>query len=498
MIALLIEKLLAYATHHLFLQDDDKVYLRNLLLRKLNVSAPYDGEFDDAEVAALDVPDSLIDELRLYVSHTLKYDELKTELFVEEIMGDLTPLPSTIIQTFWALYDVHPLAATEYFYNLCIKSNYIRKTSIDKNIKWISKDGLEISINLSKPEKDNKDIRKLSKVVSTKYPKCVLCLENLGYQGRNDHPARETLRIIPLQFDKEKWFWQFSPYGYYDEHLIVISNEHIPMKVSRQNMSKLFGFIDLFPHYFIGSNSDLPITGGSILTHEHFQGGRHVFPMMRAQDAFVIQNSKFPQIHFSYLDFYNSAFKLVSSDKEALLDMAEYINNKWQAFSDPSVDILASSNGERHSSITSILTKHNDEYTLYLILRNNRCDETHPDGIFHAHHQYHHIKKEGIGLIEAMGLFILPPRLKRQSEIITEIIEQNRPSEKYLLEHPDLEQFVEMINELKTKHSNDVASDVREYISDVCKNILLNTSVFKKDDNGQKALNRFIATLEVN
>lgn len=498
MISLLIEKLLAYATHHLWMRESDKVYIRNLLLRKLNVSAPFGETFEDSKIKNLNVPDSLIDELRVYVTKTLKYDELQTELFIEEIMGDLTPLPSSIIDTFWALYDIHPLDATSYFYDLCVKSNYIRKTSIDKNIKWVSKDGLEISINLSKPEKDNKDIRKLAKAASTGYPKCVLCLENLGYQGRSDHPARETLRIIPLELGGESWFWQFSPYGYYDEHLIVITNEHKPMKVSRENMSKLFGFVDLFPHYFLGSNSDLPITGGSILTHEHFQGGNHVFPMMKAKEAFAIENKKFKNVALSYLDFYNSAFKLVSNDQEALLDLAAHINSKWQAFNAPEVDILSSTNGERHSSITSILTKHHDEYSLYLIVRNNRCNEQHPDGIFHAHQEYHHIKKEGIGLIEAMGLFILPPRLLRQSALIAEIVTKNTHKDEYLLSHPDLEQFVAMIDTLKAHHSHDVDGDVRDYMSEVCKNILINTAVFKKDEKGQQALKRFIATLEVN
>jgi UDPglucose--hexose-1-phosphate uridylyltransferase len=413
-------------------------------------------------------------------------------------MGDLTPLPSKVIETFWALYDIHPEDATNYFYDLCIKSNYIRKTSIDKNIKWISKDGLELSINLSKPEKDNKDIRKLAKAVSTTYPKCVLCLENLGYQGRNNHPARETLRIIPLEFDNEGWFWQFSPYGYYDEHLILITNEHIPMKVSRENMAKLFSFVDLYPHYFIGSNSDLPITGGSILVHEHFQGGRHIFPMMKAKDAFVIENKRFKNVKLSYLDFYNSAFRLVSKDKEVLLDLANHINETWKQFEDESVDILKSTNGERHSSITSIATKKGDEYTLLLIVRNNRCDEKYPDGIFHAHPEYHHIKKEGIGLIEAMGLFILPPRLKRQSSLIAEIVKKDLSEKEYLHKHPDLENFVGMINDLKKEHGKDIDADVRAYISEVCKNILINTSVFKKDEKGEASLYRFIKALEVN
>jgi len=498
MIAKLIEKLLTYASLHLYLNDTDKVYLRNLLLRKLKVESPFEGDFDLDEIKAMDVPDLLIEELREYVVKVLKYDDLECELFIEEIMGDLTPLPSKVIETFWALYDIHPEDATNYFYDLCIKSNYIRKTSIDKNIKWISEDGLEISINLSKPEKDNKDIRKLAKAVSTTYPKCVLCLENLGYQGRSNHPARETLRIIPLEFDNEGWFWQFSPYGYYDEHLILITNEHIPMKVSRQNMSKLFSFVDLYPHYFIGSNSDLPITGGSILVHEHFQGGRHVFPMMKAKDAFVIENKRFPNVKLSYLDFHNSAFRLVSKDKEALLDLANHINETWKQFEDASVDILKSSDGERHSSITSIATKKGDEYTLLLIVRNNRCDEKYPDGIFHAHPHHHHIKKEGIGLIEAMGLFILPPRLKRQSSLIAEIVKKDLSEKEYLHKHPDLEMFVGMINDLKREHGKDIDADVRAYIADVCKNILINTSVFKKDEKGQASLHRFIKALEVN
>ncbi|MFA5481377.1 MAG: galactose-1-phosphate uridylyltransferase, partial [Bacilli bacterium] len=340
MIAKLIEKLLAYASFHLYLNGDDVVYVRNALLRKLGGDKPYEGDIDTGAIEKLTVPDTLIEELREHLVNKMAYDDLKAELFIEEIMGDLTPLPSKIIETFWALYDVDAVEATDYFYDLCIKSNYIRKTSIDKNIKWVSKDGLEISINLSKPEKDNKDIRRLSKTVSTGYPKCVLCLENVGYMGRSDHPARETLRVIPLILGADKWFWQYSPYGYYDEHLIVVQNEHVPMKVSRENMAKLFAFVDLYPHYFIGSNSDLPITGGSILNHEHFQGGRHIMPMMKAKDAFAIKNNKYPKVRFSYLDFYNSAFRLVSKDKEAILDLADHINERWKRFEDAEAELF--------------------------------------------------------------------------------------------------------------------------------------------------------------
>jgi UDPglucose--hexose-1-phosphate uridylyltransferase len=335
-------------------------------------------------------------------------------------------------------------------------------------------------------------------LVSTKYPKCVLCLENVGYVGRSDHPARETLRVIPLEFEGENWFWQYSPYGYYDEHLIVVTDEHKPMKVCRENMSKLFSFVDLYPHYFIGSNSDLPITGGSILTHEHFQGGRHVFPMMKAKDAFIIPQTKFPSVKLSYLDFYNSAFRLVGKSKKDILDFAMHINGVWQKHEDKSVDIYAHTDGERHSSLTSIVTKNDDDYSLYLILRNNYCNDRYPDGLFHAHPEYHHIKKEGIGLIEAMGLFILPPRLKRQSSIMGEIIAKDIPADEYLADHPDLEAFVGMINELKKKRGEPAEDIVREAISEVCKNILDNTSVFKKDELGQKALSRFIKALEVN
>lgn len=498
MLAILIEKLLKYASCHLYLNDRDLIYVRNLLLRKLRVSAPYEGMIDEEEICRMEVPDVLIEELRKGIQETLKYDDLKTELFIEEIMGDLTPLPSKVIDMFDGLYEVSPEEATAFFYRLCIASNYIRKTSIDKNIVWVSKDGLEISINLSKPEKDNKDIRKLAKVISTKYPKCVLCLENLGYEGRGDHPARETLRVIPLDFDGEGWFWQYSPYGYYNEHLIVVTDEHKPMQVSRANMSKLFSFVDLYPHYFIGSNSDLPITGGSILTHEHFQGGRHVFPMMKAKDAFAIPNIKYPGVKLTYLDFYNSAFRLVGKDEREILDLAMHINDVWQKFEDQSAGLRPSSDGERHASLTSIVTKNGEDYTLYLILRNNRCDEIYPDGIFHAHPEHHHIKKEGIGLIEAMGLFILPPRLKRQSALISKILAKDIPADEYLAEHPDLEQFVSMINELKKRRGENVEELVRDAISEVCRNILDNTSVFKKDEVGKKALARFIKALEVN
>ncbi|MDY0100702.1 MAG: galactose-1-phosphate uridylyltransferase [Bacilli bacterium] len=495
MAAHLIEKLLAYGVTYLFLKEEDIIYVRNSLLFKLKVDAPDEKGLDFPSIKNLDVPDTLISELEVYIKKHLHLENFECEQLIEDIMADLTPLPSTINQMFWDKYKTSKEDAVKFLYNLNVKANYVQKTKIAQNIKWVSKDGLEVSINLSRPEKDNKEIQKEAKIKSFNYPKCVICLENVGYFGRPNHSIRRTIRVVDLKLNDENWFLQYSPFGYYDEHLIVITNEHKPMEVNRKNTEALFAFLDLFPFYFIGANSDLPITGGSILSHEHFQGGRYTFPLMKAKDVFSLSLKGYEEIKTTYLDFYNSSFKLSSSNKVKLIDLAMKINEAWLSFNDLEGEIISATNGQRHSSLTMIGRKQKDVYELFIILRNNRTNETHPDGIFHAHKKYHHIKREGIGLIEAMGLFILPPRLKRQSLLIEKIIEEDLKKEQYLKLDPELVLFETMINDLRESKEN-LSLRIKENISDVCKNILLNTSVFKKDENGHKVLERFIKHLE--
>ena len=349
---------------------------------------------------------------------------------------------------------------------------------------------------MSKPEKNNKDIAKLISAPKTgvKYPKCLLCIENLGYQGRSDHPARENIRIIPLTLNNEDWFMQYSPYVYYDHHCIVINNKHENMVINKENMNALLDFVDQNEYYFIGSNADLPIVGGSILNHNHFQGGSHLMPLMYSKIRYDFYLDKYSDVKLSYLDWYNSTFLIRGKSKAKVLDLASHILDVWKEYSDEEVDIRAYTDGVRHNTITPIVRKVDGEYYVYLILRNNRCNDVHPDGIFHAHQEYFNIKKEGIGLIEAMGLFILPARLKRQMGEVEYLLENNISLEEYFKAHEDMEVHKDMITYLRSKKGDSKAL-IQNYINDVCRNILKCTAVFKDDELGQEHLRKFVKSL---
>ncbi|MBW7460126.1 UDP-glucose--hexose-1-phosphate uridylyltransferase, partial [Paenibacillus sepulcri] len=320
--------------------------------------------------------------------------------------------------------------ATDTFYQLNIDSNYIRMDRIRKNQYWkqtTEYGELEITVNLSKPEKDPKEIAMLKTIAPSKYPKCLLCAENIGYAGRADHPARQNLRVIPLELTGEEWYFQYSPYVYYNEHSIVFNSKHVPMRITRETFARLLDFVDSFPHYFIGSNADLPIVGGSILNHDHFQAGRHVFPMETAKVETEFADPSAEELSFGIVNWPMSVLRIHGGSKKDVLQAAGRVLDAWKMYSDPDADVLAFSdiNGERipHNTITPIARlRDNGQYELDLVLRNNRTSEAYPDGIFHPHQELHHIKKENIGLIEVMGLAILPGRLKSELEEITGLL----------------------------------------------------------------------------
>lgn len=490
-----IEELLLYAKLHLGLDDLDAIYARNELLRFLQVDDIYEGELNTNLIESLTRPDLLLGHLHAEIAQNNLTYSFSNEVLDAQVMGILSPLPSIVRDDFWSIYLTSPKEATDYFYRLSVLNYYVQKTNIEKNLLWKTDDGIDISINLSKPEKDNKDIQKLVGRIDTSYPKCVLCYENLGFFGKEKFANRKNIRIIPFLLSGEPWFMQYSPYGYFNEHLIVVKNSHEPMSINENNLCALFDFIDMFPHYFIGSNSDLPITGGSILNHEHFQGGDYLMPIMLSKEDFSFRVPKFSDVHFAHLAWYNSAFLLKGKNRNSLLKAGELIRKTWDEYCDESVDIIAKESKLRHNSITPILRKVNDEYLLYIILRNNRTNDEYPDGIFHAHPEYFHIKKEGIGLIEAMGYFILPARLMRQIPLIAEILEKNIHDETYLSLHPDLAPFVAAIHELKKSSVSDKNALMKKHIEDVCRGILKNTAVFKDDERGIAALKRFIVAL---
>lgn len=493
---IIIEKLIAYAKEQLDMSELDAVYTRNLLLNRLKVASPLEEPIDTSFVRDLEVPDPLIEELRGILE---KRGDADIDLLIVEIMGLLTPMPSAVSEKVLALEKERSGAGLDYLHRLEIRNNYIQKTAIDRNIYFRKDYGdnfLEITINLSKPEKKNSDIAKLlTKQTKILYPKCLLCKENLGYQGRSDHPARGNIRIVPLTLSGERWFLQYSPYAYFDHHCIVINDQHQNMTISEATFRKLLEFVDIFPTFFVGSNADLPIVGGSILNHEHYQGGLHLLPVFYSKDRKVYYRNQEEKV--SLLHWFNTVIRIEGKSIDAVCAHADRIFRTWKDYDDASADILAYSGDVRHSTITPIARKIGDIYQLNLILRNNRCTEEYPDGIFHAHPEYHHIKQEGIGLIEAMGLFILPPRLKRQTGYIEEILTGRDDAETYFEKYPDLDIHRKMIMELISRCGRGISAEeahsaIQAYLAETCRSILCNTAVFKDDEKGRAALDRFM------
>ncbi|MBE5734201.1 MAG: UDP-glucose--hexose-1-phosphate uridylyltransferase [Clostridiales bacterium] len=500
---ILIEKLLKYAKAFLHLDARDEIYFRNILLREFKLSEPATEVGDLSFIDQLDVPDILVSEVEEYAVQNGFIQKGLENLYSTYIFGILCPLPSKVNQTFMQIKNEQGIEkACEYFYNLSVKSNYVQKTAISKNLKWTYPDGdkyLEITINLSKPEKDNKEIAKLlTAPKKANYPACFLCKENEGFEGHLNHPARENIRTISLSLGGEDWFVQYSPYAYYNEHMIAISNNHVPMNINSSTIDKITDFVDFFPNYMIGSNASLPIIGGSILNHEHFQGGEHLMPMHKAPLLKEFKSQKYPNVKVGIVDWYNSVIRLESSQKQDIKSFATDIINSWQNYSDVDCEILSHTGEVRHNSLSPVCRKVGDKYIIDMILRNNRTSEQFPDGIFHAHPEYHNIKKEGIGLIEAMGLFILPGRLKKQLSMIADILCGQTPYNEKDIANPDNYLYAhrnmisEFVKEGLSKDKEQAEKRVIDRVNQVCKNILFNTAVFKNDEKGQTGFVKFL------
>ncbi len=501
---LLVEKLLVYAKEFLHLEDLDVIYKRNLLLREFGLESPAEDAGNLDYIKDYTVPDELVKEVENYAEENNLAKDGLLNLYSTYIFGMLSPLPSKVNETFFKIRESEGIQkACDYLYNLSIKNNYIQKTAIDKNIMWEYADGdniLEITINLSKPEKDNKEIAKLLSLPkrATKYPACLLCKENEGFEGHANHPARENIRTISLNLDGADWFVQYSPYAYYNEHCIVINKEHTPMEITPKTVRNLLDFVDVFPNYMAGSNAALPIVGGSILNHEHYQGGGHIMPMQKAKYKKYYTSAKYSEVTVGIVDWYNSVIRLTSTNREQIANLAGDIINAWKGFSYEPSGVRASTGDTPHNTLSPIVRMDGDNYIVDMILRNNRTDETYPDGIFHAHPEYHNIKKEGIGLIEAMGLFILPARLKRQLDMIADILCGNTAydekaladAENYLYVHRDM--IKDLVNGKKATSKEDALEIVKNRVNETCKNILFNTAVFKKDEIGEKGFDEFM------
>ncbi|WP_026508380.1 UDP-glucose--hexose-1-phosphate uridylyltransferase [Butyrivibrio sp. MC2013] len=420
------------------------------------------------------------------------------DLFDTELMGVLTPRPSEVIEHFNRLYDESPVAASDWYYDFSRDSNYIRRARIARDLKWVTPTeygDLDITINLSKPEKDPRAIAAAGKARQSGYPKCQLCRENEGYRGRVDHPARQNHRIIPLTINNSPWFLQYSPYVYYNEHCIVFNSAHVPMKIDHEAFCKLFDFVKLFPHYFVGSNADLPIVGGSILSHDHFQGGHYEFPMARAGVGRSFSVTGFEDVDAGIVDWPMSVIRLSAPDSDRVIALADHILSAWRSYTDEDAFIYAYTDDTPHNTITPIARKRGDRFELDLVLRNNITTDEHPMGVFHPHAELHHIKKENIGLIEVMGLAVLPSRLRTEMADLKKAILEGRDlrADEKTASHADwAEKFMASYDHIDESNIDKVLQDE---IGKVFLQVLTDAGVYKRTAEGIAAFDRFIKSL---
>ncbi|MBW3698677.1 UDP-glucose--hexose-1-phosphate uridylyltransferase [Bacillus aerophilus] len=494
-----LEQLIQYGINKELISPLDMDYTRNRLLEVLGL--------DDAEARTVsgdsDLEDILMPMLDWAVETGLIPDGTDTyrDLLDAKIMGCLVAPPSVIYAKFEEKREhCGPKAATSWFYEMQQHAHYIHTGRIAKNVQWFTptEDGeLEITINLSKPEKDPKAIAEAKKLSQKQYPLCLLCKENVGFGGRINHPARQNHRIIPVTLTNESWFMQFSPYVYYNEHCIVFKGEHEPMQISKKTFERLLSFISIYPHYFIGSNADLPIVGGSILSHDHFQGGAHEFPMAKAKMEEVFSLEKFPRVKAGIVKWPMSVIRLQSSDQQTLAEAADFILHEWKMYSDPEAGLFSHTGETSHNTITPIARRHGDEYELDLVLRNNRTDKQHPGGIFHPHKEVHHIKKENIGLIEVMGLAVLPGRLAEELSQLKAALLSKNPLEEIKACPPIMkhESWAERLIEENTFTKDNVETILQKEIGLIFSRILAQAGVFKRTEQGKTAFKRFIQTL---
>lgn len=468
-------------------EELDRIYLTNRVLALVG-DGVFEVETDQDDL--IELKDQLVEEaVRL---ETIEDSQAAREILGADLMDLVTPCPSQVNRDFWATYAQSPEQAIADFYQLSQKNDYIKLKAIAKNIAYrVPSDygELEITINLSKPEKDPKEIAAAKLVKSSNYPQCQLCMENEGYHGRVNHPARSNHRIIRFDISGQEWGFQYSPYAYFNEHCIFLDSKHRPMAISRQSFERLLAIVEQFPGYFAGSNADLPIVGGSILTHDHYQGGRHVFPMEVAplQKSFTFEG--FETVKAGIVQWPMSVIRLTSESKEDLTELADKILLAWRQYSDPSVQVLAESNGTPHHTITPIARKRDGQFELDLVLRDNQTSPEHPDGIYHPHKDVQHIKKENIGLIEVMGLAILPPRLKEEVEQVAAYLVGKDVSV------ADYHQA--WADELKDSHPDLTDKDqaleiVQESVGKIFARVLEDAGVYKQTEEGQAAFMRFV------
>lgn len=475
----------------------ERIYTTNLLLDLF-----HEDNYEEPEAVAYGSPDLetiLANLLNIAVERGIIEDNVVyRDLFDTKLMNCLLPRPAQVQAAFWEKYAISPEKATDYYYKFSQDSDYIRRYRVAKDLKWKvdSPYGeIDITINLSKPEKDPKAIAAARNAAASSYPKCQLCMENEGYAGRVNHPARENHRIIPITINQSNWGFQYSPYVYYNEHCIVFNGEHVPMKIDRAAFTKLFDFIKLFPHYFLGSNADLPIVGGSILSHDHFQGGHYTFAMAKAKIELPVTIPGYEDVEAGIVKWPLSVLRIRSKDTSRLIDLAEHVLNCWRSYTDEDAFIYAETNGEPHNTITPIARKNGDTYELDLTLRNNITTDEHPLGVYHPHAQYHHIKKENIGLIEVMGLAVLPSRLKEELELLADYIVNDKDirSNKKIEKHADwVEEFLPTYDNITEENVMEI---LQKEVGNVFTHVLEDAGVYKCTEQGRADFLKFIHTL---
>lgn len=490
-----ISQLVHFALENDLIQESDIDYSVNLLLDLLRLD---DIHLQTITQHITDITPILEKLLDYAVSKNLIEDRIvERDLFDTRIMNCFMPRPSEVIKRFQEHYQISPIEATDDYYRLSIASQYIRKNRTDKNIRFLQyyKYGMmEITINLSKPEKDPKDIAKAKLVKTSDYPQCLLCKENVGFHGDERRAARQTHRIIPIDLNKDRYYLQYSPYVYYNEHCIVLNQQHVPMTINHHTFVHLLSFLDQFPHYMIGSNADLPIVGGSILTHDHYQGGRYTFPIEGAKVIKDISLSRFPHLKVEIIKWPLSTIRITSLSKEEIISFADLLLKKWKNYTNKPLNIIPYTDDIPHNTITPIARMKNGQYQMDLVLRNNRTTKEYPDGIFHPHQRLHHIKKENIGLIEVMGLAILPARLKDELSLLKECLLNKKDFDDYDI----LKKHKAWYDELKKDYSDE--DDIDDFMKLVLTKrfveVLEDAGVFKMNEEGIEALIDFVENME--
>ncbi len=512
-----IKKLVSYGLATGLVEPEDKIYTTNRLLELFELDELEEDVCGDSAVcgatkegkcATTEAEADVIAELESTLSEMLDYayeqgimkenSIVYRDLFDTKIMSMLVPRPSEVIRKFEALKAQDPKAATDYFYKFSQDTDYIRRYRIAKDRKWLATTeygDLDITINLSKPEKDPKAIAAAKLAKQSGYPKCLLCVENEGYAGRVNHPARQNHRIIPVTINDSQWGFQYSPYVYYNEHCIVFNSAHVPMKIEHATFCKMFDFVKQFPHYIVGSNADLPIVGGSILSHDHFQGGNYEFSMAKAPVERNFTVAGFEDIEAGIVKWPMSVIRLSGPDSDRLIALADVILEKWRAYTDEAAFIFAETDGEPHNTITPIARKRGEKYELDLVLRNNITTEEHPLGVYHPHAELHHIKKENIGLIEVMGLAILPSRLVSELDQLADAIVNGKD----IRANEAIEKHADWVDEFRSKYEEINDTNVMKILQDevglVFSKVLEHAGVYKRDVEGQAAFDRFTSTI---